>query len=125
MKVCCGSGKVYDSLTDIEKLGCNHDHCLGPIQDYLYDMFGGTSITGDCIDLLTVCGTFDTSDCISHEDLRHLFNKADNWEQWMLSQIEQEGVDKYKAWYARMLIRCDLHSDLIEAHNKLFNGEMN
>lgn len=77
------------------------------------------------IDLLATCGTFDTSDCISHEDLRHFFNKAGNWEQWMLSQIEQEGVDKYKAWYGRMNSRCDLHNDLIEAHNKLFKGEMN
>jgi hypothetical protein len=34
------------------------------------------------IDLLTTCGTFDTNDCISHEDMRHLFkvkeNKVDN-----------------------------------------------
>jgi hypothetical protein len=72
------------------------------------------------IDLLTVCGTFNTDECISHEDFRHLFNKSGSWEQWILSQIEQEGVEKYKAWYARMSERCDLHSDLIEAHNKLF-----
>lgn len=107
MKVCCGNGKAYDSLTNIERLGCNHDHCVGPVE----------------IDLLTTCGTFNTNDCISHEDLRPLFIKADSWEEWMLSQIEQEGVEKYKAWYARMNSRCDLHSDLIEAHNKLF-GEI-
>jgi hypothetical protein len=27
----------------------------------------------DDIDLLTTCGIFDTNDCISHEDMRHLF----------------------------------------------------
>lgn len=75
------------------------------------------------IDLLTTCGTFNPDDCISHEDFRHLFNKSDSWEQWMLSQIEQEGVEKYKAWYARMSDRCDLHPDLVEAHNKLFGTE--
>ena len=59
MKVCCGSGKPYDSLTEAERIGgCNNDHCLGPIEDYVY---------------LTFCGTFDTNDCISHEDMRHLF----------------------------------------------------
>jgi len=68
-------------------------------------------------------GTFDTKDCVSAEDLRPLFNKPHSWEEWMLSQIEQEGVEKYKAWYARMNSRCDLHSDLIEAHNKLFGTE--
>lgn len=118
MKVCCSNGKPYDTLTDFERLGgCSSDHCVGPIEIEELDV-------RDNIDLLlTGLGTFDTSDCISHEDLRHLFNKADSWEQWMLSQIEQEGVEKYKAWYARMNSRCDLHSDLIEAHNKLFNGE--
>lgn len=25
------------------------------------------------IDLLTTCGTFDTNDCISYEDVKHLF----------------------------------------------------
>lgn len=114
MKVCCDNGKTYDSLSDMEKLGCySTDHCVGPINVEDFDL------------LLTGLGTFNTSDCISHEDLRHLFNKADNWEQWMLSQIEQEGVDKYKAWYAKMNARCDLNTDLIEAHNKLFKGEMN
>jgi hypothetical protein len=63
MLVCCGNGKPYDSLTDIEKLGCNHDHCLGPIQDYLY---------------LTFCGKFNTTDCISVEDL------------WKMVEQEQE-----------------------------------
>ena len=58
MKVCCGNGKAYDSLTDIEKLGCNHDHCLGPVEEYVFLQF---------------CGTFNTNDCISYEDMRHLF----------------------------------------------------
>ena len=30
------------------------------------------------IDLLTTCGTFDTKDCISHEDMRHLFKGKEN-----------------------------------------------
>lgn len=33
----------------------------------------GCSDIGPEIDLLTICGTFDTKDCISHEDMRHLF----------------------------------------------------
>lgn len=57
MKVCCGNGKPYDTLTDIERLGCNHDHCTGPIQNYVY---------------LTFCGTFNTNDCTSAEELGKL-----------------------------------------------------
>lgn len=114
MKVCCSNGKPYDTLTDFERLGgCSTDHCVGPIEVEDFDL------------LLTGLGTFNPDECISHEDFRHLFNKADSWEEWMLSQIKQEGVEKYKAWFARMNSRCDLHSDLIEAHNKLFNGEKN
>ena len=30
------------------------------------------------IDLLTVCGTFNTNDCISYEDMRHLFKVKEN-----------------------------------------------
>lgn len=113
MKVCCSNGKPYDTLTDFERLGgCGNDHCVGPIEVEDFDL------------LLTGLGTFSPDECISHQDFRHLFNKADSWEAWMLSQIEQEGVEKYKAWYDRMVERCDLHSDLIEAHNKLF-GEVN
>lgn len=50
-----------------------------------------------------------------------------NWQEWILSQIKQEGLEKYKSWYARMYIRCgySLHPELIEAHNKLFKGETN
>jgi hypothetical protein len=33
----------------------------------------GCSDIGPEIDLLTTCGTFNTNDCISHEDMRHLF----------------------------------------------------
>lgn len=109
MKVCCSNGKPYDTLTDFERLGgCSTDQCVGPIEVEDFDL------------LLTGLGTFNPEDYISHEDFRHLFNKSDSWEGWMLSQIEQEGVEKYKAWYARMNSRCELHSDLIEAHNKLF-----
>jgi len=32
MKVCCGSGKPYDTLTDAERIGgCGNDRCVGPI----------------------------------------------------------------------------------------------
>lgn len=38
MLVCCSSGKVYQLLTEAERLGgCSTDHCIGPIElaDYL------------------------------------------------------------------------------------------
>lgn len=67
MKVCCDSGKPYADQTDVDKLSCNHDHCVGPIEVEDLDV-------RDNIDLLlTGIGTFDISDCISHEDMRHLF----------------------------------------------------
>ena len=37
------------------------DHCVGPIEVEDFDL------------LLTGLGTFNTNDCISHEDMRHLF----------------------------------------------------
>lgn len=58
MKLCCGNGKPYDSLTEAERLGgCNNDHCVGPISVEDFDL------------LLTGLGTFNTEDCISAEDL--------------------------------------------------------
>lgn len=59
MKVCCELGKYWELMTPLERLGCNHDHCKGTVEleDYL----------------LETCGTFDTRDCISYEDMRHLF----------------------------------------------------
>ena len=109
MKVCCGSGKPYDSLKGIERLGCSHYHCLGPIEVEEFnpeDMPILNLDTSVCIpykrgdyeeiDLLTVCGTFDTNGCISHEDMRHLFSKPDSWQEWIASQIEQEGIEQYK-----------------------------
>lgn len=38
MRVCCSSGKIYQLLTEAERLGgCSTDHCIGPIEltDYL------------------------------------------------------------------------------------------
>lgn len=38
VKVCCSSGKVYQLLTEAERIGgCSTDHCIGPIElaDYL------------------------------------------------------------------------------------------
>lgn len=38
MLVCCSNGKVYEDLTEAERLGgCSTDHCIGPIElaDYL------------------------------------------------------------------------------------------
>jgi hypothetical protein len=58
MKVCCGNGKPYDTLTEFERLGgCNSDHCVGPITIEDYDL------------LLTGLGTFDTNDCTTSEEL--------------------------------------------------------
>lgn len=76
------------------------------------------------IDLLTFCGKFDTKDCISHEDMRHLFNKTGSWEEWIASQIEQEGLEKYKDWYDRMFERNAVCDDLMQANDELFKGEM-
>lgn len=61
MKVCCGTGRPYDELSSTGKKACNNYHCVGPISVEDYDI------------LLTELGTFDTKDCISHEDMRHLF----------------------------------------------------
>ena len=62
MKVCCSNGKPYDTLTDFERLGgCGNDHCIGPIEVEDFDL------------LLTGLATFNTNDCISYEDMRHLF----------------------------------------------------
>lgn len=67
MKVCCGNGKPYDTLSGFERLGgCNSDHCVGPVSLEDYDL------------LLTGLGTFVSNDCISHEDLRHLFKVKEN-----------------------------------------------
>ena len=107
MKVCCGNGKPYDSLTEIQKFGCNHDHCLGPIEEYVYLQF---------------CGTFNTQDCTSSDELTKLLRQP-NWEKWIASQIEEEGFDKYKDWYDRMLQRGAICDELMEANDKLFGED--
>lgn len=64
IKVCCSSGKPYDSLTEAERLGgCNHDNCVGPIEVEEFDL------------LLTGLGTFDPEDCISAEELGKLIKE--------------------------------------------------
>ena len=85
------------------------------------------------IDLLTICGTFNTNDCTSSDDLCKLLDKqltdklsTDNpadWEQWITSQIEQEGLEKYKEWYGRMLQRGAICEELMKANDELFKGE--
>jgi len=108
MKVCCSNGKLYDSLTEFERLGgCNNDHCFGPIEEYVYLQF---------------CGTFHTNECTSSDDLAKLLRQP-NWEDWIASQIEEEGFDKYKEWYARMLQRGAICDEMIEAHNIMFMEE--
>ena len=112
MKVCCGSGKPYDTLTDFERLGgCGNDHCVGPIDVEEFDL------------LLTGLATFSTQDCISVDDLNLLSAQDYSWEKWVGSQIEQEGFEKYRAWYDRMNARGGLDSGLVEAHNKLFGDK--
>lgn len=106
MKVCCGNGKPYDSITEAERLGgCNNDHCFGPIEEYVYLQF---------------CGKFHTNECTSSDDLAKLLDKPTDWKEWIGSQIEQEGFDKYKDWYARMLQRGAICNELIQTNDKLF-----
>lgn len=84
--------------------------------------------TKDDLDYLSIFlsshRTFHTNECTSSDDLAKLI-KQRNWEKWIVLQIEEEGFEQYKKWYARMLQRGAICDELIEAHNKLFNGEMN
>lgn len=58
MKVCCSSGKPYDTFTEIESMGCySTDHCIGPMEIEDFDL------------LLTGLGTFNTNECTSGEEL--------------------------------------------------------
>lgn len=41
MLVCCENGKPLSEMEPIDKLACNQDHCLGPIEKYLYKAFSG------------------------------------------------------------------------------------
>jgi hypothetical protein len=63
IKVCCGTGKLVSEMSDIDKLSCNFDHCVGPIEIEEFDL------------LLTGLGTFNTEDCISAEELGKLIFK--------------------------------------------------
>jgi len=102
MKVCCGNGKPYDILTDIEKLGCNHDHCTGPTN------IEQRKTNYDSVDTLRLEG-------FGMEEIDH-------WKTWIITEIKEGGVQSYKEWYDRMLLRTNgnLHPDFIKAHNKLF-----
>ena len=33
MLVCCGNGKPWEEMSDIERLSCEHDHCTGPREE--------------------------------------------------------------------------------------------
>lgn len=112
MKVCCDSGKPYADQTDIEKLGCySTDHCVGPIEVEEFDL------------LLTGLGTFNTTYCTSSDDLCKLLDNPSDWKKWITSQIEQEGIEKYKEWYGKMLQRGAICDQLMEANNEMFKGE--
>lgn len=39
MLVCCGNGKPISDMDALDRLACNHDHCVGPIEEYLYKTF--------------------------------------------------------------------------------------
>ena len=41
MLVCCGNGKPISEMDALDRLACNHDHCIGPIEEYLYKAFSG------------------------------------------------------------------------------------
>lgn len=30
MKTCCETVKLMEEMTSVERLGCHHDHCVGP-----------------------------------------------------------------------------------------------
>ena len=32
MKVCCDNGKPLTTMSELDKLACNHDSCTGPIE---------------------------------------------------------------------------------------------
>ena len=63
MKVCCDNGKPRTEMSELDRLGCNHDMCVGPITIEDFDL------------LLTGLGTFNPDDCISAEDLGKLIIK--------------------------------------------------
>lgn len=65
-------------------------------------------------------GTFNTSHCTSSDDLCKLLDNPADWKNWITSQIEQEGVEKYKEWYGRMLQRGAICEELMEANDELF-----
>lgn len=66
MKVCCGNGKPVSEMNELDKLSCNNDHCVGPIEVEDFDL------------LLTGLGTFSTEDCISAVDLCKLLKGKQN-----------------------------------------------
>ena len=49
-----------------------------------------------------------------------LLDNPTDWKQWIASQIEQEGVEKYKEWYGGMLQRGAICDELIKANDELF-----
>ena len=110
-------GKIHTCKTPPEGWYCTiEEGHSGPCAAYP-DGFDDTNI-----DLLFTCGTFDTNDCVSAEDICKLLDKTDNWEEWIASQIKQEGIEKYLEWYEKMSERHAVCEELIEAHNKLFNN---
>lgn len=112
MKVCCSNGKPYVTLTSFERLGgCSTDHCVGPVE------------VEDLELLLTGLGTFNTKDCTRSDDLCKLLDNHTDWKEWITSQIEQEGVEKYKGWYGRMLQRGVVCDEMMEANDEMFKGE--
>lgn len=57
----------------------------------------------------------------SEDDLCKLLDKqSTDWKEWITSQIEQEGVEKYKEWYGRMLQRGAICDDLMKASDEMF-----
>lgn len=37
MLVCCGNGKPVSEMEALDRLCCHHDHCVGPIEEYLFN----------------------------------------------------------------------------------------
>lgn len=97
---------------------CSSDHCSGPID--IEDCTGSQEL---CKLFETKADYYDSVKNYNYQASLNLEGYTTDWSKWIQSQIEQEGLEKYQEWYARMGYRCDLHPDLVEAHNKLFKTE--
>lgn len=68
-------------------------------------------------------GGCSTDHCVAdHCVADHCVGPVD-WDKWISLQINQEGQEKYKEWYDRMLHRGAICDELMEANDKLFGED--